>query len=264
MIQLEIRNPSTSRSERIVDESFLNFEKLQTVFVTVDVDWAPDFMLESIIATLEEYGIKATFFATHRSPVIERLQVESFHEVGLHPNLNRGGSHPVGIGQAIGSMLEFVPSPVGVRFHRLGHEYRDLAMLSEFGIRYDVSRLNFNGRRLESTFHPDLQLTLFTYSWEDGISENIRSLALEGSIDLKSPGMKIVNFHPVNVFMNFLNSFDRKEFQAKYPKLESLSMGLAMSEVRTGPGSGHLFHQLCAQLANSRVKTPTLAEAVSL
>ena len=56
--------------------------------LTFDVDWASEEMLHDVIQLLEKYNCKATFFATHKSKIIESLSNSSNFEIGLHPNFN--------------------------------------------------------------------------------------------------------------------------------------------------------------------------------
>jgi len=37
------------------------------IALTLDIDWAPDWMIEKVAEMLLKYGVKATWFATHRN-----------------------------------------------------------------------------------------------------------------------------------------------------------------------------------------------------
>ena len=60
----------------------------QSIFLTLDIDWAHDEVLNDTIDLLESSGIKATWFATHDTKVLERLRVNQNFEIGIHPNFN--------------------------------------------------------------------------------------------------------------------------------------------------------------------------------
>ena len=69
---------------------FANWDvKHKSLSLTFDIDWAPDFMVEEIINILETYSIKATFFATHDSKVLQKLNFSKNYEVGLHPFIGK-------------------------------------------------------------------------------------------------------------------------------------------------------------------------------
>ena len=42
--------------------------------LTLDVDWAPDWVIDEVSAILVEKRVRATWFVTHGSPAIERLK----------------------------------------------------------------------------------------------------------------------------------------------------------------------------------------------
>jgi peptidoglycan/xylan/chitin deacetylase (PgdA/CDA1 family) len=44
------------------------------VFLTFDVDWAHDDFLTDVIDLVEQYGIPATWFITHETPLNRRLR----------------------------------------------------------------------------------------------------------------------------------------------------------------------------------------------
>ena len=57
------------------------------VYLTIDVDWVPDFMIAALADCLVRRGMKATWFITHDSPAIRDVLGESLFEVGIHPNI---------------------------------------------------------------------------------------------------------------------------------------------------------------------------------
>ena len=181
---------------------FANWDEPRRVFITFDVDWAPDYMLHHVLGILDPYDVGATFFATHPTPLLERIAAEGRHEVGFHPNLGSGSSQGSGTDEVLQTLRSWYPHAVGNRFHVLGYTYRDLMKLPGFGIRYDVSYLMYNTSHLQPALHRDLGLTLVPYSWEDGICENAGDEVGIDSISLDAPGLKVANFHPMNVFIN--------------------------------------------------------------
>lgn len=42
--------------------------------LTLDLDWAPDFMIEAAIEPLRRLGLPATLFVTHESPLVAELR----------------------------------------------------------------------------------------------------------------------------------------------------------------------------------------------
>ncbi len=58
------------------------------IFLTFDIDWAINDVLMSTIDIIEKYNIKATFFVTHRTELLERMDKNKNIELAIHPNFN--------------------------------------------------------------------------------------------------------------------------------------------------------------------------------
>jgi hypothetical protein len=193
-------------------DEWANWRGLRRMHITFDVDWAPDYMLRHVLRILDPHPVGVTFFATHETPLLKEVSAQGRHEVGIHPNLSPTSSQGSGLEAVLGSLKSWYPGAVGCRFHVLGFSYRDLMQLPTAGVRYDVSRLMYNTSHLQPAYHRDLGLTLFPYMWEDGICENARDEVSVRSMQLDSPGLKIVNFHPMNIFINGPTAEQRLKF----------------------------------------------------
>ncbi len=58
------------------------------IFLTFDIDWANDDVLNDTIDLIERSDIAATWFVTHDTPVLNRLRANPRFELGIHPNFN--------------------------------------------------------------------------------------------------------------------------------------------------------------------------------
>ena len=58
------------------------------VFLTLDLDWACDGVLEDTIDLVEGEDVSATWFVTHDTPLLERIRSNPRFELGIHPNFN--------------------------------------------------------------------------------------------------------------------------------------------------------------------------------
>ena len=55
--------------------------------ITLDVEWAPDFVIDAVANTLVSNGVKATWMVTRDSPAIRRLtRHDELFKRGIHPN----------------------------------------------------------------------------------------------------------------------------------------------------------------------------------
>lgn len=215
-------------------EQYANWHSSQRLFITFDVDWAPDYMLRHVLSLLESYPVGVTFFATHLTPLLQEVARGGRHEVGIHPNLQPRSSQGTNTEEILDTLTGWYPDAHGCRFHVLGFSYRDLMKLAGRGMRYDVSRLMYNTSHLQPAYHKDLDLTLFPYMWEDGICENSGEEVSTASMALDTPGLKILNFHPMNIFINGPTADARLEFISKAGPLLECPEEIARAHRRTG------------------------------
>lgn len=61
-----------------------NPSSYQKIFLTFDIDWASDEVLEYCIDIIEKANVKATWFVTHETPLLERLRANPNFELGIH------------------------------------------------------------------------------------------------------------------------------------------------------------------------------------
>lgn len=62
--------------------------------ITLDVDWAPDYMVDYVASILISHRVKATWFVTHESLSVWRLRKRNdLFELGVHPNFLTGSTH---------------------------------------------------------------------------------------------------------------------------------------------------------------------------
>lgn len=244
-------------------DTYANWRGLNTVCVTFDVDFAPDYMIENVVDTLARHQARATFFSTHASPLLQQIANAEQHEVGLHPNLSPGSSQGDNFADILASLRQAYPQATGNRFHRLQFGYHDLVALSRVGFVYDVSTLHVGCPYVVPAHNPDLGMTLLTYVWEDGICENAGLPMRPGCVSLDSPGLKVLNFHPMNVFINGEDAQARLDFLKENPDLLHCPRQEADRHRRTGAGAGRLLEQLLGDLCAAGCQFLPLRELVA-
>lgn len=176
------------------------------VFVTIDLDWAPDRVLEDTIALVERAGAAATWFVTHDTPLLARLRANPRFELGIHPNFNfllagdaRNGATAADV---VDRLLAIVPEAAAVRSHSTTFSTGLLALCAARGLRYDCNCFvpHYAGIELRpwSTW---TGMTMVPYCWEDDVAyltgqdADIEAIA-------RRPGLKVFDFHPIHVFLN--------------------------------------------------------------
>lgn len=243
-------------------ETYCNWEQLNTIHLTFDIDWAPDFMIDSVMSLLESHEAKASFFLTHPSEFVAQKMADSqsLFEFGLHPNLNAGSTQGGSFDEIMATLNGINPGAKSLRFHTLTHSYRDLLRLKDFGITTDISRINYQGEYLMPCHHRDLAMTLMTYSWEDGVCENTGDRFEIGNCGLDTPGLKILNFHPMNVYLNTSCLEDRKRFQAEVPNLLTSTKEQVEPYRCEGAGAGAVLKELLVYAQAKGVKLAKISE----
>ncbi len=59
---------------------------IESTLITIDTDWAPDFILSHVAEILSNKNIRCTWFVTNDSPYLETLKKNDLFEIGIHPN----------------------------------------------------------------------------------------------------------------------------------------------------------------------------------
>lgn len=248
-------------SKRFMDK-YANWHNLRTVCLTFDIDFAPDYMIEKVIDILNEFKTNATFFTTHPSTLLSHLINNTHFEISAHPNITPTTTQGNNLETIIHNLKQAFPSIIGNRFHLLGYSYKDLITLSKLNFIYDVSSLKFNCPFLFPSYHIDLDMVLLTYLWEDGICENTHLPMKYENINLKSPGIKIINFHPMNIFINSSNSSFRKNFVSKNPDIMNCPKRIADAYHFPSDGSETVLRNLLRYLRRKNCETICLKELV--
>ena len=196
------------------------------IFLTFDIDWASDEVINDSLEVIEKYGIKSTWFVTHDSPILERLKDNKNIELGIHPNFNfllngdfRNGRNAEEI---VDKLLEIVPNANCVRSHAMTQSSGLLELFYNKGLTHDCN--HFIPEQTEIILKPWSiwnGLIKVPYFWEDDIncvSEN--RTAINDLVNRK--GIKVFDFHPIHVFLN-LENIDRyyqiRDFQKETDKL---------------------------------------------
>jgi len=192
-------------------KDYCNYDGLRSVTFTFDIDWAPEFMIEDLLNLTSSLNV--TLFNTHSSKILKNISNENI-TIGVHPNTQNKSSHGKNLIEIKNSVKKFGNLKY-CRFHVLGHSYPDLKYFSKNGTRVDSSILLVNQSHLKPSYHPDIDLTRLPYIWEDGMTLNFGG-KIQDSFKINLPGMKILNFHPLDVYLNTSSIKQRNNFKNKY------------------------------------------------
>ncbi len=192
--------------------------------------------------------------------MLAEIRATGCYELGIHPFAGHGSTQGASLPAIVESLQGLCPGATGNRFHRLEFSYRDLHVLAARGLRYDASTLRVNCPYLLPAWHDDLSMTLLTYMWEDGIAEQGRQPMQCPAIDLASPGMKILTFHPLNVYLNSAAGEHRQTFLKDHPDLRNCFEADAQPYRRCGRGAQQVLMDVLEHIRCRRVNTCCLGE----
>ncbi len=179
----------------------------ETVFaIVLDVDWAPDFVIDETAALLKELGIRASWFLTHASLAIERLRDHPDFELGIHPNFLEGSTQGASEEKIIDYCLKIVPHAVSMRTHAyFQHSLLFNTINRTTNIENDASVF----MPLTRDLHPSRYWTggryinRFPVFWEDDNELKKPEPDINFAPNLvDSPGLKIFAFHPMLLTLN--------------------------------------------------------------
>lgn len=185
------------------------YKDLNTIYLTFDIDWACDEVLEDTIDLVEGANVCATWFVTHDTPLLKRLRDNPKFELGIHPNFNnilagRPDSHNgKSAEEIVERLLALVPEAKSVRSHSMTQSSVLLQLFWEKGLTHDCNHFIPHQAEMElRPWHLWTGLVKIPYFWEDDASviygENLEEIGML----TQRKGLKVFDFHPIHVFLN--------------------------------------------------------------
>ncbi len=195
----------------------MNVEKLLTALVkpkpwdteavfcfTSDIDWASEAVLKIFYEQLELYGILPHTFVTHKSNIVDLLFAEKKINTGIHPNFLTGSSHGNSFTEVIETCIKLVPQSWIYRSHRAFNVTDTSHLLkNKYGHKASSNVVTIMQENIKPILH-ESGLIEFPIFFEDG-THLYNKLDLNLNTYIKkftSPGIKIINFHPMNFVIN--------------------------------------------------------------
>lgn len=176
------------------------------VFLTFDIDWVNDIVLQDTINILSNCNARATFFATHDTKLNSKISISENFELGIHPNFNLllNGDFTKGdnVVEVIDNTLTYAPSSCSVRSHSVTQNGHILDAFAHKGISHD-----------SNDYIPEYSMVLLRpwtianglikvpYCWAD--EHAFTGLHKNSFLNiLKKGGLTVFDFHPIHVFLN--------------------------------------------------------------
>jgi hypothetical protein len=221
------------------------------VYLTLDIDWANDGVLNHVIDLVEESGVEATWFVTHETPLLERLRKNQLFELGIHPNFNFlvNGNFIKGknLEDVVDRMLEIVPEAKSVASHSLTQSSLLLEIFADRGLTHD--------RNTFIPFYANVELkpwilpngiikTPFFWGDDEFLFGNSDLVLLHELIHKQ--GLRSFLFHPIHIFLNSENVFRYTEARKCLNDFVTLKNIINQNKF----GTGDFFKSLLSQIKN--------------
>jgi hypothetical protein len=207
---------------------------------------------------VEKYGLKLTIFTTHESPVLKKQP--DFVEVGLHPDYTR--QNGTIFEESLIKLKAAYPQAIGTRSHRnfFGQNIADLN--HRHGMEYDASLFLWNQPFCQG-FQDHNGMSRFSYFWEDGIHLDMGLPLSWKSIRLNTPGLKIINIHPMLIYLNSKTDDHRRSVTSQYRDLTQAPKGEVDCYRNKSPGIKDLWESLLLKISQEGIRTHTLNQLQS-
>lgn len=192
---IDLSRPETWRGKKIL---------------SFDIDWAIDEAIEECLLIVLKAGVKATFFVTHDTPILDTLKNSKGIELGIHPNfdglINKNVNSKTS-DEIIKDLKVFTPSAQVIRSHGMTHSGRWLPLYQANQIKFS-SQYFMNGVDTIQPFsHLNGIIEAPVYFADDGLIWESDKIGLRKAITRFSLNginnfLCVYNFHPIHVALN--------------------------------------------------------------
>jgi hypothetical protein len=177
---------------------------MNEVVITLDTDWAEDFMIEEAAQILIDAGVRATWFITD-SKAYDVLKNNRLFELGIHPNFGSDSTQGKCEWHIILNLLKLVPHAVSSRSHRLITSHDIKRRLAFYNIKVDSTifmplvpnivpfEVKYNNER-------NTLCNLPIYWLDDVEKHRPRPNFTLRNKGLRNEGLKVFGFHPIHIF----------------------------------------------------------------
>lgn len=225
--------------------------------LTLDIDWAPEAVIEDCLELLDGSGLRCTIFATHPSAALARCDRKRF-EIGIHPNFNpllfegAGG----GVDKVLDDILTLFPEAKGVRSHSMTQNTPLLDRFKAKGMIYEANHFLPYWEQIKP-YRLWNGLLRIPYNWEDDIHFVYQKSFDRSGLDLSGGAFNVLDFHPVHIYLNTENE---ARYQAAKKEYQNPAKLIEFRNTSGRAGTRDLFLDVLRQMKESKESTRTLAE----
>lgn len=172
------------------------------VCITSDMDWASEYAIRRTFEYFDSESIPVTAFVTNPSAVVDEYKKEGKIKCGIHPNFMPDSSQGRNYDEVIDYCFKLIPDAECFRAHRYYDVNDIMDKLTDRGIKWESNVCTLMD--IVPPFLHRSKTISFPIFWEDGAflyySENLDFSLMEKQ--LKSPGLKVINIHPMHFMLN--------------------------------------------------------------
>ena len=178
------------------------FKDIDAFSVTMDVDWASDYVIKKAVTFFQGCQIPLTLFFTHMSPYIHHLIQTERVSYGIHPNFIQPSSQGEDKESVIDYCMTHFPQAEAFRAHRWYADNDIYTELYNRGIRYESNLCTmldvippFVHRSGMVSFPAFFEDGAYLYHGLDLNFSSVKSY-------FEQPGVKVINIHPMHLLVN--------------------------------------------------------------
>lgn len=216
--------------------------------LTIDLDWAQDFIIKDTLSLLDKYRINATIFCTHKTGI----KFDRRHELGIHPNIRSINEADKKLSQ----LMKIYPRSIGIRSHALFSSYYLYRIYKKAGLRYESNYMMFAQPNIK-VFPVSNILQFPIYFMDDVYLKITPGSKTKFCINefLRGPEncLKIFAFHPIHIFMNTRSINEYERFKSLTTKND-----LEIFRNTASLGIRDMFEALLSHINKKGIKTYTL------
>ena len=213
---------------RISDVFVEDASTWERVFLTFDMDWCHDDVLNFTLDFLDEFDVGSTWFVTHETRVLDRMRSNPKIELGIHPNFTEFASAESGMSgpiETVERLTAITPEAKIVRAHSLASSSKLSLIFAELGFTHDsgVFIPSQNGERIRPWRHPS-GLIQVPFCWADDVATYFSCEEPDETIRAANKSLSVFDFHPIHVFLNTPNMRlyeETREYHFQPMKLEN-------------------------------------------
>ena len=228
---------------------------MNNILITLDTDWAPDFIIDWVAEILISYKVKATWFVTHPSPAISRLREHlNLFELGIHPNFLPNSSHGETINDVLNYCLNIVPDATCMRTHCLFQSSPlFVKIIQNTEIKIDLSLFLLGVPHLKpfEYWFNKKQLIRIPCYWEDDYEMQLPlpSWQLSKKV-IEQPGLKVFNFHPIHIYLNSSTMSSYHSLKKEFPFIFEATPSSTQKFIEKGYGTQTIFLTILQYLSS--------------